>query len=342
MVSMKDIAVRCGVSIATVSKALNGQSDISDETRKKITRVADELGYLTNSAARALKTNRTFNLGVLFEDEGSRGLTHEFFAAVLNSFKSEAEASGYDITFIGNQEFGSRKSSYLQHCRYRGVDGLVIACVDFHDEQVLELISSDLPIVTIDHLFRQKPAVLSDNVEGTAALVRFAYERGHRKIAFIHGEDNVAVTALRFSGFQRTTSELKLNIPEEYIVSSFYYQPDRCYQAVKQLLSLPNRPTCILFPDDFATLGGIRAIEESGLKIPDDISFMGYDGILLSEVVSPRITTYRQDTAALGSTAARKLIQLIENPDITPEPVIVSGKLIPGESVNRIPITSCD
>ena len=94
MVSLKDIANVCGVSVATVSKALNDQPDIGEETRNKIRAVADELGYLTNSAARALKTNRTYNLGVLFVDEGSRGLTHEFFSRILNSFKSRNVVCG--------------------------------------------------------------------------------------------------------------------------------------------------------------------------------------------------------------------------------------------------------
>ena len=100
MVSMKDIAQRCGVSVATVSKALNGQQDIGEDTRRRICIAAEKMGYMTNSAARALKTNRTYNLGVLFVDERHSGLAHEYFSAVLESFKAEAEAHGYDITSV--------------------------------------------------------------------------------------------------------------------------------------------------------------------------------------------------------------------------------------------------
>ena len=118
MVSMKDIAQRCGVSVATVSKALNDQPDIGAETRERIQKAAVEMGYVTNSAARALKANRTFNIGILFVDEQSSGLTHEYFSSVLESLKVEAESKGYDVTFI-NRNVG-RQSSYLQHCLYRG------------------------------------------------------------------------------------------------------------------------------------------------------------------------------------------------------------------------------
>ena len=106
MVSMKDIAQRCGVSVATVSKALNGQQDIGEDTRRRICTVAEKMGYMTNSAARALKTNRTYNLGVLFVDERHSGLAHEYFSAVLESFKAEAEAHGYDITFLNHNVGG--------------------------------------------------------------------------------------------------------------------------------------------------------------------------------------------------------------------------------------------
>ena len=160
MVSMKDIAKACGVSVATVSKALSGQPDIGEQTRELICKTADSLGYMTNSAARALKTNRTYNIGVLFVDERRSGLAHEYFSAVLESLKVEAEANGYDITFI-NRNVGKKATTYLQHCQYRGVDGVVIACVDFDDPQVLELVNSRLPVVTIDHVFNNRAAVVS-------------------------------------------------------------------------------------------------------------------------------------------------------------------------------------
>ena len=158
MASIKDIAKACGVSVATVSKALNGHNDISQATKEKVREAARQLGYMPNSAARALKTNRTYNLGVLFVDEAQSGLTHEFFAAVLDSFKRHAEGRGYDITFI-NHNIGHGHSSYLEHCRYRGVDGVIAACVQFDDPEVVELAYSNLPLVTVDHVFNNRAAV---------------------------------------------------------------------------------------------------------------------------------------------------------------------------------------
>lgn len=335
MVSMKDIARICDVSVASVSKALNGQPDIGAETRERICKTAAELGYMTNSAARTLKTNRSYNLGVLFSDVSGRGLTHEFFASVLDSFRVEAEQSGYDITFI-RKRMNGRNTSYLQHCLRCGVDGVLIACEDFFDPQVFEVVNSSLPVVTLDHVFNNRPSILSDNVTGTESLVRYAVEKGHRRIAYVKG-DSTAVTENRSIGFYRACEALNLEIPPEYVVEGAYYDSDRCYENVKKLLALPKRPTCILCPDDFSLCGGLRAVVDAGLKVPDDISLIGYDGIIVSQVMTPHVTTYRQNTKELGSAAAKKLIELIEHPKTSlPDRVIVSGELLPGESVKDI------
>ncbi len=333
MVSMKDIAQRCGVSVATVSKALNAQPDIGKETRQRICTIAAEMGYMTNAAARALKTNRTYNLGVLFVDERRSGLGHEYFSAMLESFKVEAEAHGYDITFI-NHNVGGKRTSYLQHCLYRGVDGVVIACVDFNDPMVRELVESSIPLVTIDRVFDNRLAVISDNVNGVSALVRYVHSLGHRKIAFLHGE-MTSVTKNRLVGFYRTCEELGIRVPEEYVIECVYHDPDRCAEATRKLLELPDRPTCILFPDDFSYIGGMNVLLEAGLRIPEDISVVGYDGIHLAQVM--RLTTYSQNAAGLGKTAAAQLISLIERPKTTVvDRILVEGKLLPGSTVRDI------
>ena len=304
MVSMKDIARKCGVSVATVSKALNNQQDIGEETRERIRRTADEMGYLTNASARALKTKRTYNLGILFVDLQNSGLTHEYFAATLNSFRIEAERCGYDITFI-NSNVGHRNTSFLQHARYRGVDGVAIICVEFQDPLVQELIYSDLPVVTLDH----------------------------RRLAYIHG-DNTAVTENRLTGFYRACEELGIPTRDVCIGSCHYHEPISCYEATKKLLALPERPSCIFFSDDYSYIGGVNAIREAGLRIPEDVSIVGYDGNDMAKMVSPRLTTWAQNTDELGRLAASMLIRRIENPRTTvPEHIVVEGKLLPGESV---------
>ena len=135
MVSMKDIAAACGVSVATVSKSLNNHSDIGEETKAMVKRMAKEMGYHPNFSARALKTNKSYNLGVLYKDDAGSGLTHDYFAQVLENFKVTAENKGYDITFLNNSKLRKDKMSYLEHSIYRGMDGVMIAVVDFENPE---------------------------------------------------------------------------------------------------------------------------------------------------------------------------------------------------------------
>ena len=242
---------------------------------------------------------------------------------------------GYDITFI-NRNVGKKATTYLQHCQYRGVDGVVIACVDFDDPQVLELVNSRLPIVTIDHVFNNRAAVVSDNVRGLEELVRYVYAKGHRRIAFIHGE-RTSVTENRLTGFYRACDELGLEIPEEYVREGVYHDPDRCAELTQELLKLEVPPTCILMPDDISSIGGGNAIRRMGFRLPGDVSEAGYDGIQLSSVMNPPLTTYRQDTQALGKTAAAKLIELIEKPRTAlVDRILIPGRLVEGASVQAI------
>jgi len=335
VVSIKDVSIKCGVSVATVSKALNNHSDIAETTKENVRRIAKEMNYFPNSSARALKTNRTYNLGVLFVDDAHSGITHEYFSNVLDSFKVEAEKNGYDITFI-SKHTGHKDMSYYEHSKYRGVDGVVIACINYSDPGVIELINGELPVVTIDHVFNNRTAIISDNVNGMKDLISYIYEMGHRKIAYIHGADS-SVTQNRVGSFYKTLGELGIKVLDDYVKNGIYHDSDTTAKMTRELLELKERPTCIIFPDDFSSIGGINAIKEQGLRIPEDISIVGYDGILLSQMLDPKLTTLKQDTRALGSKAAEKLINLIENPKASIiERVVVEGKVLKGNSVSNL------
>lgn len=336
MVSLRDISNVCGVSVATVSKALNGHKDIGEKTREHVKQVAKEMGYFPNLSARALKTNKTYGIGVLFVDEAMSGLTHDYFSSVLDSFKRTAEKSGYDITFINSCKGREHRMTYLEHSRYRGFDGVILACIDFNDPEVIELVNSDIPVVTIDHIFNDRIAVVSDNVAGIQELLEFIYHRGHRRIAYIHGADS-AVTRNRLSSFYRTAEKLGLTVREEYIREAEYRDTSKTYTITNELLDMDEPPTCIIYPDDFSAFGGINAIRERGLDIPGDVSVAGYDGIPATRHLEPRLTTVRQDTEQIGCVAARQLICLIESPKTTlVEQIVIPGRMEEGKSVARI------
>ena len=335
VVTIKMIAKACGYSVATVSKALNDAPDISAETRERIRKAASEMGYMPNAAARMLKTSRSYNFGVLFEDRANKGLTHLFFSQILNAFKHRAEELGYDISFISNR-LGGREISYLEHARYRNCDGVIIAAVDCTDPAVAELVSSGIPAVVIDYVFENCASVSSDNIGGMAELVRYIYSKGHRKIAFIHGEDT-AVTRQRIASFCRTCRELGLQVPEEYLVPSQFVSAQAAEAATEKLLALPDPPTCILYPDDLSYLGMRNELERVGLSVPEDISAAAYDGIEIIQMLKPRLTTMQQDAVTMGILAAEELARAVEEGrSYIPGRRMVPAKLLPGETVKDL------
>ena len=335
MVTITDISKACGVSRATVSKALNGASDVSPETTRKIKETAAALGYLPNAAARALKSGRSYNIGVLFSDSTGGGISHEYFSQILESVKAEAEKEGYDITFIA-KDFGKQSMDYYEHAKYRSCDGVVIASADFQDPTVIRLATGDIPTVTLDYSFDSRSSIMSDNVRGMETLVRFVYSKGHRRIAFIHGE-MTSVTQKRLASFRKTCADFGISVPPEYIRPAIYHDPRASGLATRALLELDRIPTCIFYPDDLSFLGGMSELERHGMIIPKDMSVVGYDGIPLSQVLRPRLSTYRQSAEQMGAQAARLLIEQIENPDVwIPQQVTVEGRLLEGDTVADI------
>ena len=313
-VTIRDVARSCHMSIATVSKVFNGYPDISEATRRQVLETAREIGYRPNALARALKTNRSYNLGVLFVDENISGLTHPFFAAVLNAFKAEAESHGYDITFI-NHNIGAMDMTFQEHCRYRNVDGVCLACVDFNSPEVADLVNSDIPCVTIDHRFENSPCVMSDNRSGMRMLVDRAVALGHRRIAYIHGQRNSLVTETRIKSFRDAIRDHGLKLPEGFVTGGRYDDVFAVRARLSALLDRPDSPTCILLPDDASYFGVLD---------------------ILWDMVRPRLTTVRQDSEAMGRQAALSLIEHIDHPATAPNDVVlIPTELLEGDSLGR-------
>lgn len=333
-VSIRDLAAKCRLSVSAVSKALNDYPDISKETRAFVLKTAQEIGYFPNASARTLKTNRSLNVGVLFEANSPSGMTHPFFSALLESFKAEAEKRGYDLTFI-NRNLRSGMS-YLEHCRYRNMDGVAMICADYNNEDVLALVNSDIPTVIIDNPMENQPCILSENRSGMYALTRHAVSLGHRKIAYVYGE-LCFVTDERIAGYKNALKDNGIEVRNDYLIPSAFDNPKEAQAAFRTVMNLPDPPTCILMSDDTSAITAIQTAKSMNLSVPGDISIGGYDGVRLSLMFSPVLTTVKQDTATMGKTAADELISLIENPSSgINKTITVPGMLVPGESIGKI------
>ncbi len=327
-VTLKTVAQKCGLPLSQVATVLTQAARIDGDTRQKVLDAARDCGYPLDGLGKL-----THNLGVLFVEENNSGLTHPFFAAMINSFKTEAEAHGYDITFI-NHNIGTEPATYLDHCRYRSVDGVFIARMDFNSREVMELLTSDIPCVTADHCVPGQPSVNSDNRAGIRMLVDYAVSLGHKRIAFIHGQCNSRVTDDRVTEFRAAMRDHGLYLPDHFLVEARYGDLDLVRRIVREMVQQPERPSCILLPDDTSYLGAQEAIRESELRIPADISVAGYDGIALTQSLRPHLTTIRQNSEEMGRVAALRLIEKIERPSAAVnDAVSIPVTLLKGETV---------
>ena len=333
MVKLKDVAEACGVSAATVSRALNGVTDPERKNTAYIRRVAKEMGYFPNTAARTLKTSRSGNIGILFEDR----MDHEYFSLLLNELRFSAEDQGYDLTFIRRTMHDPEAGDYLDRARRRNLDGVVVVQADFNSADVMRLAAGSIPAVVIDHVYEGCDCVMYDNRTGMEALVREAWEKGHRKIAFIHGEDGT-VTRERMTGFYKACAERGVRVPADFVRPGHFHDPKSCEAVVSSLMRAGETPTCILCPDDFSCLGALKALEEMGLRAARDVSLAGYDGIRMGQMLHPKLTTLRQDAPKAAKEAIALLLDAIENPEShKPRQVTVAGGILKGETLGPAP-----
>ena len=335
MVTLKDIARECGVSFSTVSKALKGSPEISAETIKTIRDKANEMGYHPNLAARTLRTNRTNNIGVIFEDKTGAGFQHQYFAKIISGLQTVAQENGYDITFTSNDP--SSGFDYYNHVRSRNFDGVAILSADFNEQGIIDLVKSEIPTVTLDYFYdNNHTAILSDNKKGMTELTEYIISQGHTKIAMIHGE-NTSVTKERIQIFKDVCKNAGIQIPQEYFAEGLYHDPITSSEATNILLDLPEPPTCIFYPDDYSALGGIRVLNGRNLKPGKDISIVGYDGIMLTSMMIPPLTTYEQNGFEIGQCMAKNLIENIENEaSFESHSENVTGRLLRGGTVCKI------
>ena len=335
MVTLKDIARECKVSFSTVSKALKGSPEISIETTEFIKKKAQEMGYHPNIAARSLRTNRTYDIGVIFEDKTGAGFQHQYFATIISGIQKVAFQKGYEMTFVGGDS--TKNYDYYSHGLARNYDGLAILSCDFTSSGITGLVKSEIPTVSLDYFYDlDHAAVMSDYTAGINELLESVISMGHKKSAMIHGE-KTWVTDERIQAFNKVCKAHGIDVPAEYFAEGLYHDPVTSSAATEVFLSLPEPPTCIFYPDDYAALGGIRELTSRGLTPGKDISIVGYDGIALTSMMIPPLTTYEQNGETIGRVMAEALINKIENPEnFVPKKEMITGRLIKGGTVVKL------
>jgi len=305
-----DIAKRANVSTTTVSRALNNHNDVKLSTRKRLVRLAEEMGYQPNSKAKSLATRKSWSLGVLLIDDHDSGLNHTLFANIIDSISKTASRRGYELTFL-SKTLADSTVSYLQHVNYRGFDGVIIANTNINDPNVKELIEKVNYIACIDQIHSNAICVNSQNEEGMKITLYHLFNKGYKRITYIHGQLNNYVTQERLAGFKETAKHLNIENECKYIEGK-YTCPEIAYDITKKIIE-NGLPDAIVYSDDYCASGGLKCLKEHGVKVPEDVAIMGYDGVEIASLITPSLTTIHQDTDKIGEVVTENLIDSIEN-----------------------------
>jgi LacI family transcriptional regulator len=322
-----------GVSVATVSRVFNGYEDVSAATRQRVLAAARDLDYAPSAAARTLVKRRSQLLGVvLFTGYEHPDIGHPFFQEVLVGLKRGIGTLGYDVLLFATEQPDSsdgRPHSYLRRARHHQVDGLVLMGVERRDPEVAKLLESGIPLIGVDLEIVGDHAsyVSSDNVGGARLAVRHLHSLGHTRIATIAGPQETKPGADRLLGYRAEMQVLGLELRPEYEQAGDFYS-EGGEAALRALLALPEPPTAVFAAADMMAIGSMRAVQAAGLRVPDDVAVVGFDDIEIAPLVSPALTTIRQDKVGLGLAAARAIVEQIENPDVTPPVLTLPVELV--------------
>ncbi|WP_217588262.1 LacI family DNA-binding transcriptional regulator [Lentibacillus saliphilus] len=330
--TIKDIAKMAGVSPGTVSKIMNNTGSISEKTRKKVLQVIEDTGYRPTFSAKSLATKKSNLIGLIYAGKINVDFTHPFFNEVMTSFKKNIGELGYDMLMFSNEQFQQNSSSYLARCHHFQVDGCLIISGEEIEESVYELVKSDIPCVGVD-LALDGPKfsyVMTDNKKISYKIVEHLHALRIQEIAFINGQKDSTVAKLRADGFYKAMKQFGLSINEKWIQHGDFFE-DSGYKAMKKILSNSTIPKAVYAASDLMAFGAIKAIEEAGMSVPEDICVIGCDDIDACHFSSPSLTTVRQDKEKIGTLAARMLHDFIEGSE-EENPIFVEPELIVRES----------
>jgi LacI family transcriptional regulator len=324
--TIKEIAQKAGISYSTVSRALNDKRGVRAELRGTIKRIANDLGYLPNSSAKALVQKRIGALGLIIPRTGEFAFQSPYYAQMLLGISEVANQHDYKLTLSINDK-GSYASLY---CR-RLVDGVIVIGNRLDDEQIVELEHKGVPAVVVpgflDNSRTGIASVNSENVRCVYRAVSYLLDLGHRKIAFILGAPNSKYSVERFKAYRAAFSDRGLAYNSAYIVESDFSKTDG-FRLMGRLLDLPEPPTSVICINDTVTPGALHQINLRGLKIPEDISVVAIGSSDILDLFQPPLTTVKIAVIKIGQTAAQMLIQLIKNGTCPEKHVIIPSEVI--------------
>ena len=331
MVTIDEIAKLSNVSISTVSKALNGYTEISEKTRKRIIGIADELGYMPNATAQSLVRKRSNTVGVVYEVQ--YGLKNLFFSSVLEAFRKNIESKGYDILLLShNTDSGL---DYLRHCQSKNVDAVLVVSGGDNLEAIRKLYQSQLAVLTLDPLEKGPNSIFSDSYHSIKRSCKYLYDLGHKRIAFINGSYTNFIGRERLRAYLDFIHEKDLEPLYLAEKSNENYSYEEGYMTMKMIFEAYGLPGAVCSVSDLMAIGAINYLSNHGFSVPGDVSVIGFDDLQVCEIVTPKLTTIRQDYESFGELACNTLLGMIEGKVRKIDPIIVETEIIVRDSCRK-------
>ena len=336
MATIKDVALHAGVSVTTVSHAVNDTRRVSPEGRSRVEAAIRALGYVPSAVARSLKSNTTRTLGMLTPNS-----SNPYFAEIVRVVEDRCFAAGYTLILCNTEDEPPRQRVYLKVMAERRIDGLIVVSTGDDEALVSQLRGLPMPTVLLDREIDDPGCDLVEtaHMDGGLLAVRHLLSLGHRRIACIGGPDFVTAGEQRIAGWRAALADAGAAAEGDTLLWRGGFTSQGGYEAMQAILRLEHgspRPTAVFVCNDLMAIGALRAVHESGLRVPDDISIVGFDDIELSAYTSPPLTTVAQPKDDIGALAVEMLLERVSGRRLEARKVMLQPTLHVRASTTRL------
>ncbi|MDP5255059.1 MULTISPECIES: HTH-type transcriptional repressor PurR [unclassified Vibrio] len=333
MATIKDVARLAGVSTTTVSHVINKTRFVAEGTQEKVMKAVDELNYAPSAVARSLKCNTTRTIGMLVTQS-----TNLFFSEVIDGVESYCYRQGYTLILCNTGGIYEKQRDYIRMLAEKRVDGILVMCSDLTDElnDMLDR-HKDIPKVIMDWGPEnpQVDKIIDNSEEGGYLATKYLIDNGHTQIACLSGHFEKLACKERIVGFRRAMAQANLTVNENWILEG-NFECDTAVLAADKIIAMKEKPTAVFCFNDTMALGLISRLQQNGLKVPEDISVIGYDNIELAEYFSPPLTTVHQPKRRVGKNAFEILMARIKNKQNERRVFEMHPEIVTRQSVKKI------
>lgn len=309
-ITILDVAAEAGVSYGTVSRVINDAPHVKAATRERVLKAMESLGFTVNRQARSLAGGKSQTIGILVPDLGTG-----YIGEIIRGVDAELSLGGYDMMLYTTHRAAAKEAGYVANLVKGLADGLILVLPRNPSDYVETLTRHEFPFVLIDHQGAGSdcPAVGATNWQGAYNATEYLFKLGHRRIGFITGSLDLGAAIDRLEGYRAALRTQHLPDDSQLIYEGTFFQPDG-YAGAEALLDLENPPTAIFASNDSMAMGVMDAVRARGLRIPDDVSIVGFDDVPQAALVRPALTTVRQPLEQMGRVATQVLLDLLKNP----------------------------